>query len=95
MGHKSLNSILIYTQLINLDEDQYAAKIVKEIEKSRKRAILEGLRGVKERVLNGSRDMNRKLSKWNAKTFQFMLNLFISFYEGNQLCSFNLFEQRD
>ncbi|MEM2374562.1 MAG: transposase [Thermoproteota archaeon] len=36
-------------------------------------AILEDLKGVKRRILNGSKDMNRKLSKWNARTFQFML----------------------
>ncbi|MCD6369088.1 MAG: IS200/IS605 family accessory protein TnpB-related protein [Thermoproteales archaeon] len=24
-------------------------------------------------ILNRSRDLNRKLSKWNARTFQFML----------------------
>ncbi|MEM3832438.1 MAG: transposase [Thermoprotei archaeon] len=36
-------------------------------------AILENLKGVKGRILNKSKDMNRKLSKWNARTFQFML----------------------
>jgi len=36
-------------------------------------AILENLKGVKRRILNGSKGMNRKLSKWNARTFQFML----------------------
>ena len=36
-------------------------------------AILEDLRNIKDRILNGSRDLNRKLSKWNARTFQFML----------------------
>ncbi|MEM0161933.1 MAG: zinc ribbon domain-containing protein [Thermoproteota archaeon] len=29
--------------------------------------------GIKRRILNDSKDMNRKLSKWNARTFQFML----------------------
>ncbi|MDI9645277.1 MAG: zinc ribbon domain-containing protein [Archaeoglobales archaeon] len=36
-------------------------------------AILEELKGVKRRILSGSRNVNRKLSKWNARTFQFML----------------------
>ncbi|MEM3832987.1 MAG: transposase [Thermoprotei archaeon] len=36
-------------------------------------AILENLKGVKRRILNKSKDVNRKLSKWNARTFQFML----------------------
>ncbi|MEM3832049.1 MAG: transposase [Thermoprotei archaeon] len=36
-------------------------------------AILENLKGVKRRILNKSKDMNRKLSKWSARTFQLML----------------------
>ncbi|MEM3833178.1 MAG: transposase [Thermoprotei archaeon] len=36
-------------------------------------AILENLKGIKGRILNGSRKNNRKLSKWNARMFQFML----------------------
>ncbi|MEM3833265.1 MAG: transposase [Thermoprotei archaeon] len=36
-------------------------------------AILENLKGIKGRILNKSKDVNRKLSKWNARTFQFML----------------------
>ncbi|MEQ9713897.1 MAG: transposase [Candidatus Asgardarchaeum sp.] len=36
-------------------------------------AILENLRNIKGRILNGSRVLNRKLSKWNARRFQFML----------------------
>ncbi|MEM3832224.1 MAG: transposase [Thermoprotei archaeon] len=36
-------------------------------------AILENLKGIKGRILNGSRKNNRKLSKWNARTFQLML----------------------
>ncbi|MET1124841.1 MAG: transposase [Archaeoglobaceae archaeon] len=31
------------------------------------------MRNIKDRILNGRKDMNRKLSKWNARTFQFML----------------------
>jgi putative transposase len=34
---------------------------------------LERLKGIKHRVLNGSKKQNRKLSKWNARMFQFML----------------------
>ncbi|MBS7612556.1 IS200/IS605 family accessory protein TnpB-related protein [Candidatus Bathyarchaeota archaeon] len=30
-------------------------------------AIFENLKGIKRRVLNGSKDMNRKLSKWNTR----------------------------
>jgi len=36
-------------------------------------AILEDLRYIKERILNRCKDLNRKLSKWNARQFQFML----------------------
>ncbi|MEM3832431.1 MAG: transposase [Thermoprotei archaeon] len=36
-------------------------------------AILENLKGVKGRILNGSRKNNRKLSKWSARAFQLML----------------------
>ncbi|MEM3833184.1 MAG: transposase [Thermoprotei archaeon] len=36
-------------------------------------AILENLKGIKGRILNGSRKNNRKLSKWSARAFQFML----------------------
>jgi len=32
--------------------------------------ILEDLNGIKERVLNGSKSLNRKLSKWNARELQ-------------------------
>ncbi|MEM4187133.1 MAG: transposase [Candidatus Caldarchaeum sp.] len=35
--------------------------------------MLENLKGMKGRVLNGLKDANRKLSKWNARTFQSML----------------------
>ena len=34
---------------------------------------MERLKGIKHRVLNCSRRQNRKLSKWNARTFQSML----------------------
>ncbi|MEM0332579.1 MAG: zinc ribbon domain-containing protein [Archaeoglobaceae archaeon] len=36
-------------------------------------AILEELKGLKRRILSGSRNVNRKPSKWNARMFQFML----------------------
>jgi len=36
-------------------------------------AILEDIKGIKGRVLNGSKKNNRKLSKWNARQFQSML----------------------
>jgi len=36
-------------------------------------AILENLKSIKGRVLRRSKDLNRRLSKWNARTFQSML----------------------
>jgi len=47
--------------------------IARELERTRSGAIMERLKGLKYRVLNGSRGQNRKLSKWNARTFQSML----------------------
>ncbi|MEM1555860.1 MAG: transposase [Candidatus Bathyarchaeia archaeon] len=47
--------------------------IARELKEKNCGAILEDLKGIKKRILNGSKDMNRKLSKWNARTFQFML----------------------
>ncbi|MEM3568421.1 MAG: IS200/IS605 family accessory protein TnpB-related protein, partial [Candidatus Jordarchaeales archaeon] len=49
------------------------ASIARELKEKNCGAILENLKGVKRRILNGSKKMNRKLSKWNARTFQFML----------------------
>jgi putative transposase len=49
------------------------AMIVKELRKTNTGAIMERLKDIKHRILNGSRKQNRKLSKWNARTFQFML----------------------
>lgn len=47
-----------------------ANKIV-EIARERRMGItLEDLNSIKERVLNGSKKMNRKLSKWNARELQ-------------------------
>ena len=48
-------------------------KITRELRKFKSGAILENLRNIKSKILNRSRDLNRKLSKWNARTFQFML----------------------
>lgn len=47
--------------------------IVRELASIRSGAILEDLRNIKDRVLNGSKDLNRKLSKWNCRMFQSML----------------------
>ena len=49
------------------------ARIAGELEGLRSGAILEDLRGVKGRVLNGGKGLNRRLSKWDARTFQLML----------------------
>jgi len=35
-------------------------------------AILEDLKNIKKRILRNRRDLNNKLSKWNAGTFEFM-----------------------
>ncbi|MEM0262596.1 MAG: transposase, partial [Nitrososphaerota archaeon] len=48
-------------------------QIAEELKEKNCGAILEDLKDIKRRILNGSKDMNRKLSKWNARTFQFML----------------------
>ena len=47
-------------------------KIARELRKFKSRAILENLKNIKSRVLCKSRNLNRKLSKWNARQFQFM-----------------------
>ncbi|MEM3790555.1 MAG: transposase [Thermoproteota archaeon] len=46
---------------------------VRELKEIRSGAILEDLKNIKEKVLRKSKENNRKLSKWNARTFQFML----------------------
>jgi len=48
-------------------------KIAEELNKIESGAILENLRNIKSRILRKSKNLNRKLSKWNARTFQFML----------------------
>ncbi|MEM3576473.1 MAG: transposase [Thermoproteota archaeon] len=47
--------------------------IAEELKEKNCGAIMERLKSVKYRILNHSKKMNRKLSKWNARTFQFML----------------------
>ncbi len=48
--------------------------IVRELVSTECGALLEDLKNIKERILNNSKDLNRKLSKWNAREFQFMLD---------------------
>jgi len=48
-------------------------EIVGELNELKSGAILEDLRNIKSRILHKSKDLNRKLSKWNARIFQFML----------------------
>jgi len=47
-----------------------ANKIVEIARERRIGIILEDLNGIKERVVNGSKSLNRKLSKWNARELQ-------------------------
>jgi putative transposase len=42
---------------------------------------MEKLKGIKHNVLNCSRKQNRKLSKWNARTFQLMLEYKLKWLE--------------
>ncbi|MEM3385383.1 MAG: transposase [Nitrososphaeria archaeon] len=49
------------------------ANIARELKEVQSGVILEELRNIKDRVLNGSKNMNRKLSKWNVRMFQFTL----------------------
>jgi len=48
-------------------------KIAKELSILQSGAILEDLKDIKNRALDKSKHINRKLSKWNARTFQSML----------------------
>jgi len=48
-------------------------EIAGELKESNSGAIMEKLKGIKQRVLNSSKEQNRKLAKWNARTFQSML----------------------
>ena len=56
-------------------------EIARKLKESSSGAIMERLKGIKRRVLNGSRKQNRKLSKWNARTFQFMLEYKLKWLE--------------
>jgi len=47
--------------------------IVRELVSIKHGVILEDLKNFKDRILNGSKNLNRKLSKWNCRAFQFML----------------------
>jgi putative transposase len=48
-------------------------EIAGELKESNSGAIMEKLKGIKQRVLSNSKEQNRKLSKWNARTLQSML----------------------
>ena len=48
-------------------------KIARMLVEIKSGAILEDLKGIKGRTLSKSKKLNRELSKWNARTFQFML----------------------
>jgi len=48
-------------------------KIARELKELQSGAILEDLKNVKDRVLRRSKSLNRKLSKWNARQLQSML----------------------
>jgi putative transposase len=47
--------------------------MARELRESNSGAIMKKLKGVKHRVLNKSKEWNRKISKWDARIFQFML----------------------
>ena len=48
-------------------------EIARELSKLESGAMLENLKNIKSRILNKSKNFNRKISKWNARMFQFML----------------------
>lgn len=56
-------------------------EIVRGLRESNSGAIMEELNGIKYRVLNTSKMQNRKLSKWDARTFQFMLEYKLKWLE--------------
>ncbi|ADB57539.1 RNA-guided endonuclease InsQ/TnpB family protein [Archaeoglobus profundus] len=47
--------------------------IARELVSIKHGAILEDLKNIKDGILNGSKNLNRKLSKWNCRMFQSML----------------------
>jgi len=49
------------------------ARIAGEPKELQSGAILEDLKDIKSKVLHGTKGLNRRLSKWNARTFQLML----------------------
>jgi len=55
--------------------------IVRRLRESNSGAIMEGLKGIKHNVLNRSKEQNRELSKWDARTFQFMLEYKLKWLE--------------
>lgn len=56
-------------------------EIVRGLRESNSGAIMEELNGIKYRVLNTSKMQNSKLSKWDARTFQFMLEYKLKWLE--------------
>jgi len=56
-------------------------EIVRGLRESNSGVIMEELNGIKYRVLNTSKMQNRKLSKWDARTFQFMLEYKLKWLE--------------
>jgi putative transposase len=56
-------------------------EIAERLKESGSGAVMEKLKGIKHNVLNRSRKQNRKLSKWNARTFQFMLEYKLKWLE--------------
>ncbi|MGC8935798.1 MAG: RNA-guided endonuclease InsQ/TnpB family protein, partial [Candidatus Methanomethylicaceae archaeon] len=61
--------------------NKLTTKIARELKEAHSGAILEKLDGIKYRVLNRSRNQNRRLSKWNARTFQLMLEYKLKWLE--------------
>ncbi|WP_457550458.1 RNA-guided endonuclease InsQ/TnpB family protein [Archaeoglobus sp.] len=47
--------------------------IARELKSTNSGAILEDLRNIKDKILNGSKNLNRKLSKWNWRSVRFRL----------------------
>lgn len=56
-------------------------EVVGKLKESNSGAIMEGLKGIKQKILNRSKEQNRKLSKWNARIFQFMLEYKLKWLE--------------
>jgi len=57
-----------------------ATKIVEIAKKKRMGIVLEDLNGIKERVMNNSKELNRKLSKWNVRELQRMIEYKAKWY---------------